>query len=606
LDTSVQFDPHHLQLLSRTFEGLSESALTHILQEGKKYEIDPGEYLFRQGSHDNTLYIVLSGRLRAVLEDHHGIHILGDIGVGEPVGEYAMFTNEPRMASVLAIRKTMVLEITKETYFNIVSQNPVFASTLTSVLIKRINNNILEQNRSGAPKNIALINLQPLNDLGDWTNEMEKTLKGSGISTQVFNDGALPEDQYRNIFDTLEQHNGLNVLVCSEAYPNWSKQCVIYADLVIVTTTFSADTDLYQIEKTLDLYSKNITNKKIYIVFLHEGDAAIPNQTSRWLSKRKVSLHLHIRRNHPGDIRRFCRVISNQAVGLVLGGGGTKGFAHVGAVKALLDAGVEIDFVGGTSAGALYGILMSYHDFNFNRVHAVCEESVRRKLTSKDITLPVLSLMSGKKVYNFIREMFGQHELEDIWVNSYCVSSNFSKSGASVHDKGSIYQKVTASIAIPGIFPPVVIDQELHVDGGVVDNLPIEPMYRFPLRHIIAISLSNHTNSQIDCLEIPSARALLWDKLRGKKRPNIPGIGSLIVDSLTLNSRQRQDSSKSKASLYIELDLKGVNMLDDKKWSETMMKGKVQVEEFLKQLPNSKKFWLEGGLSETAEELKRT
>jgi NTE family protein len=133
-----------------------------------------------------------------------------------------------------------------------------------------------------------------------------------------------------------------------------------------------------------------------------------------------------------------------------------------------------------------------------------------------------------------------------------------------VHDKRSIYQKVTASIAIPGIFPPVVLDQELHVDGGVVDNLPIEPMYRFPLRHIIAISLSNHSNSQIDCPEIPSARTLLWEKLRRKKRPNIPSIGSLIVDSLTLNSRQRQDSSKSKASLYIELDLKGVNMLDDK------------------------------------------
>lgn len=131
-------------MLSRTFEGLSENALSHILQEGKKYQIDPGEYLFRQGSHENTLYIVLSGRLRAVLEDHHGIHILGYIGVGEPVGEYAMFTNEPRMASVLAIRKTMVPEITKETYFNIVSQNPAFASTLTRVLIKLINNNILE------------------------------------------------------------------------------------------------------------------------------------------------------------------------------------------------------------------------------------------------------------------------------------------------------------------------------------------------------------------------------------------------------------------------------------------------------------------------------
>lgn len=596
METSVEYDPHYLQVLGRTFEGLNEQVLLHILQEGKKYQMEPGEYLFRQGSHESTLYIVLGGRLRAVMEDHHGIHILGDIGVGEPVGEYAMFTHEPRMASVLAIRKTTVLEITNDKYLSIVSQNPSFASMLTSVLIKRINNNILEQNRTGASKNIALINLQPDNDLGDWTFDMERTLRMNGISTQVFSEGALPEEQYMEIFDTLEQHHGINVLACSEAYPEWSKQCVIYADLVIVTTVFSANSDLYQIEKTLDLYSKNITNKKIYIVFLHEQDATLPNHTSRWLQHRKVNLHLHIRRNHAADIRRFCRIISNQAVGLVLGGGGAKGFAHVGAVKALLDAGVEIDFVGGTSAGALYGILMSYSDFDFAVIHRVCEESVRRKLTSKDFTLPITSLMSGKKVYNFIREMFGYHELEDIWINSYCVSSNFSRSGASVHEKGSIHQKITASIAIPGIFPPVIIDQELHVDGGVVDNLPIEPMYRFPLRHIIAISLSNHTNTQLECQEIPSARRILWDRIRGKKRPNIPGIGSLIVDSLTLNSRQRQDHSKSKASLYIELDLKGVNFLDDKQWQKTIVKGKTQAEEFLKHLPAAKKFWLQEGL----------
>jgi NTE family protein len=151
---------------------------------------------------------------------------------------------------------------------------------------------------------------------------------------------------------------------------------------------------------------------------------------------------------------------------------------------------------------------------------------------------------------------------------------------------------VTASIAIPGVFPPVVIDQQLHVDGGVVDNLPIEPMYRYPVRHIIAISLSGLETRTIDYPETPSAGMLIWDKLTRRRKYKIPGISSLIINSLTLNSRQKQENTKAKVSLYFEMDLKGVGLLDDKKWSQTIEKGYEQMKSFLENLPDEEKFWL--------------
>lgn len=191
-----------------------------------------------------------------------------------------------------------------------------------------------------------------------------------------------------------------------------------------------------------------------------------------------------------------------------------------------------------------------------------------------------------------MKEMFGESELEDIWVNSYCVSTNFSSSGTKVHDRGLISKMVRASIAIPGVFPPVVIDRQLHVDGGVVDNLPIEPMYRYPVRHIIAISLSGLESRQVDYAETPSAAMLIWDKLTGKRKYKIPGISSLIVNSLTLNSRQKQENTKAKVSLYFEMDLKDVGLLDDKKWSHTIQKGYEQMKAFLENLPDKEKFWL--------------
>jgi len=155
---------------------------------------------------------------------------------------------------------------------------------------------------------------------------------------------------------------------------------------------------------------------------------------------------------------------------------------------------------------------------------------------------------------------------------------------------------VQASIAIPGVFPPVVIDKQLHVDGGVVDNLPIEPMYRYPVRHIIAISLSTVITREVDYTTTPSARMLMWDKLTRKKRYRIPGIMSLIINSLTLNSSQKQENAKDKVSFYFEMDLKGVSLLDDKKWSETIKNGHNQMKSFLGNMPDNEKFWLKESL----------
>lgn len=592
----TNIDIHHLHVLDHLFEELDNDALLKILIAGEKQQVEAGEYLFNQGDLENSLYVVLSGRLRAVIQDKNGTNILGDIGEGEPTGEFALFTNEPRMASVLAIRKTIVLKINKQEYLNLVAQNPAFAGLLTSFLIKRLRRNILEQHMSSSPKNIALINLQPAHDLSPWTDVIERILEDNGIPIQVFDHDSQPAAQYDTIFDNLEQQEGLNILVCSEAQPEWSRQCLLSADLVIVATEFLADANLYQIEKMQNLYAQSILNKKIYIVFLHENETLLPHQTSRWLEKRMVNLHIHVRKNHLGDIGRFCRIISNQAVGVVLGGGGAKGYAHVGAIRALMEVGVEVDFLGGTSAGALYGIGMSHSDFDPKKVHALCEASAKGKLTSNDFSWPIVSIMSGKKMASFMKKMFGESELEDIWVNSYCVSTNFSSSDTKVHVRGLVSKMVRASIAIPGVFPPVVIDKELHVDGGVVDNLPIEPMYRYPVGHIIAISLSGLETKQVDYLETPTAAMLIWNKLLGKRKYKIPGISALIINSLTLNSRQKQENTKAKVSLYFEMDLKGVGLLDDKKWRQTIQNGYEQMSKFLANLPEKEKFWLKKSL----------
>jgi NTE family protein len=393
------------------------------------------------------------------------------------------------------------------------------------------------------------------------------------VAAEIHTVDAKDFEDDSDLFNRLEQHEGINILACSADHKEWSEKCILYADLVIVSTDFYTSPDLHPLEIELELYAQNILNKRTYLLLLHPEEGPMPKHTKVWLKQRKVDMHLHLRKNNEYDARRLCRILSHKAVGLVLGGGGAKGFAHIGAAQAIYEAGLEIDFLGGSSAGALYGLGMSFADFKFDRIHALNEEAVKRRLTKNDLTIPLISMMSGKKFKKYLVQMFQNHDIEDLWINSYAVSTNFSKAKADVHRIGPLWRKVLASMAIPGIFPPVVIDKSLHVDGGVMDNLPIESMYYYPVDNIIAISLSTLKVIDVDYKETPAGWHLAWNKLLRKKAFKIPGLSSIIINSLIINSQQKQEITKEQVSHYIELDLKGIGMLDDKRWKKLCSEG---------------------------------
>lgn len=582
---------HDKKLLSRLFGELDDAVIQDIFAIGRQLRLNTGDYLFRQGERQNVLFLVLSGRLRAIKEDESGTRILGDIGEGEPVGEFALFTNEPRMASVLAIRTSVVLEFTQAEYLRLVAKTPSLATSLTSFVINRLRRNTFQQNKSTPPKNIALIHLQNEADLSPWTSKMQAYFDARATDIHVYDSAHTEQSKDPHFFSSLEQQEGLNILVCSDTDKAWSKQCLVYADLVIVATDFDAPSDLYPLEKELQLYEESILNKKTYLLLLHRGEKFIPQNTARWFETREFNLHIHLRESNERDIHRFCRIITNTATGLVLGGGGSKGYAHLGVVKALREKGIDIDFLGGTSAGAIYGMSMSYLDFDNELIEQKTVESIQRKLTSNDLTLPLVSMMTGRKVREFMQDSYGDSHMEDLWVNSYCVSTNFSKASPKIHTRGLLWKQIAASMAIPGVFPPVVIDNYLHVDGAVMDNLPIEPMYAYPVENILAISLSGLPDRKVDYEEAPTGWELFFGRFLGRKKKKIPGIASIMISSLTLNSMQKQAIAKNMVSHYFELNLKGFGFLDDKKWKEILNRGYEQTLKYLESLDQEDQFW---------------
>ena len=589
VDTPYTLDyGHHLIKL---FGEMNRDQINHIFQTTAIIHLDRAQYLFHQGDEEKALYIVLSGRLRAIKSIDEQTHILGDISAGEPVGEIALFTNEVRSASILALRNSVVLKMDEQDYHVLIQSFPKLSTALTKYVIDRLRLNATEKSKSSVPKNIVVINLQPQNDIAPWASNVLTQLKSMNKNIRLFRALDQDENDPHTIFHTMESEDVLNLMLCDEINMEWTKQCIIYSDLVVVISNFYAPHHLYPIEEELRIYHKSILNKKIFLILLHPENAPRPINTCKWFEHRSIQMHIHVRRNNQRDIRRCSRLIIHQGIGLVLGGGGSKGYAHVGAVLALQEAGVEIDCVGGTSAGALYSMLFTLTEFDIEHALSICKKSVKYNVLAADYTIPFISLMKGKKMQHFLNELLGDLHLEDLWINTFMISTNYSDASMKVHDRGLIRKSLAASFAIPGIFPPVIIDGHYHVDGSVMDNLPISTMYTRPIGHVIAISLTSQKTRRTHLQTLPSSAQLLWDKITGRKKYRLPSLAALMINSLTINSRQKQEFTKSQAALYVELDLKEFGFMDANKWKLLVDKGYRLTKNHLGELTHSALFW---------------
>jgi NTE family protein/lysophospholipid hydrolase len=296
---------------------------------------------------------------------------------------------------------------------------------------------------------------------------------GEGAST-----GESSRSSDRDVIAWLHQRESEFEGVLYEAdlsSPAWTERCLRQADLVVVAARGGSRAP---IKKLNSLYAKCRIGHgaaRVELLLIHEADTALPTRANAWRKLENLSRIHHVRRGRDADFRRVARIMSRCAVGLVLGGGGARGIAHVGVLKALEEANVPIDFISGTSMGSIFagGYAKGWSP-------EVIMENVRRVFSPRwalyDPTLPILAMMRGRKLEGVLKKLFEGIEIEDLWLNFHCVSSNLTHAGAFVHDRGDLWKSIRASCSIPGIFPPVKFGEQILIDGGIVDNLPIASM----------------------------------------------------------------------------------------------------------------------------------
>jgi NTE family protein len=300
-------------------------------------------------------------------------------------------------------------------------------------------------------------------------------------------------------------------------------------------------------------------------VLLHEGPI-VAGTTARWRATLPALAHHHVREHD--DIARVARLLSGRAVGVVLSGGGARGFAHIGVVRALREAGIPVDLVGGTSMGAIMGAGVAA-----GWDHAEMIERFRRAFVQtnplSDFTLPLVSLVSGRKVGRLLRHEFGEVSIEDLPLPFFCVSSNLTSGRLAVHQHGSLWRWLRASLAIPGVLPPVFHGGEVFVDGGAMNNLPVDVMRELGRGPVVGVDAGSDPTfgAELDSVEMPP----LWQWtswLRGRKqRPNILQI---LWRAGMVNSAAATAGQRSQTDLLLQPPLAEIDLLDWKSFERAI------------------------------------
>jgi NTE family protein len=347
----------------------------------------------------------------------------------------------------------------------------------------------------------------------------------------------------------LDQLESRYDLVCyqTDAAPTaWTHRCLRQADEVLLVADGTASPELSWLERACFGGARTVGRARQTLVLLQPAGTEAARGTGRFLAARpRVQRHFHVRAGEERDLGRLARYLSGQAVGLVLAGGGARGLAHIGVFRALMEAGVPIDAVGGTSIGSVLGACLAA-GWAWEKIYRLNKREFLSNPTSDFNFLPLISLLAGRKLDRILETFLGGLDIEDLPLPFFCVSTNYTQACEHVHSRGSLKSALLASMAIPGVFPPIVHGDDLLIDGGVFNNMPVDVMARTGVRTILAVDLrpQDKKRGPLNFGELPSPWMLLLDRLRSKatRRYPVPSMLTTLMAANTLNSDQKMSA----------------------------------------------------------------
>uniref|UniRef100_A0A8I3WE72 lysophospholipase n=1 Tax=Callithrix jacchus TaxID=9483 RepID=A0A8I3WE72_CALJA len=510
-------------------------------------EVEAGRAIYRQGDRSDCTYIVLSGRLRSVIRKDDGKkRLAGEYGRGDLVGVVETLTHQARATTVHAVRDSELAKLPAGALTSIKRRYPQVVTRLIHLLGEKILGSLQQgpvtghqfglptagsKWDSGNPAvNLSTVAVMPVSEdvpLTTFTLELEHALSAIGKPGPPECRDPVGVHEYR-LSSWLGQQEDTHRIVLYQADGSltpWTQRCVRQADCILIVGLGDQEPTVGELERMLE--STAVRAQK-QLVLLHREEGPAPARTVEWLNMRSwCSGHLHLccprrvfsRRSLPklvemykrifqrppdrhSDFSRLARVLTGNAIALVLGGGGARGCAQVGILKALAECGIPVDMVGGTSIGAFMGALYSEErNYSQMRIRAKqwAEGMTSMMKAVLDLTYPVTSMFSGASFNSSICSVFQDRQIEDLWIPYFAITTDITASAMRVHTDGSLWRYVRASMSLSGYMPPLCDPKDGHLlmDGGYINNLPADVARSMGAKVVIAIDVGSRDETDL-------------------------------------------------------------------------------------------------------------
>ncbi len=530
--------------LSRLFAG------DNALPDAKLIHLPGGEHLFAADDPPDFVYFLRAGRLGAIRRvEGEEPHFLGVIRPGEPAGEMAVIGGLPHRATVVALRDSEVIALPAQSFFAAVQTNPAVMIEISRLMLRRTRHTG-DRAPAGEPSVYGVVAVSEGHPVRAFCEQVTEAIEALGYTAVVVGHEALaaPTEWYSNV----EATHDFIIYAAEFEDVAWRQLVGRQVDRLFLLghgeTQPPAHLETYASQP---LKSQNLVD----LILLHNKDKDRPRGSDVWLDATGVSRVFHLRENDVNDVARMARLITGTSVGLVLSGGGARAYAHIGAIRALREAGVPIDFVGGASMGAIVaaGIAIGWDDAELERrIRAAFVDSS----PLDDIALPLIAMTRGDKVRDRLAEHFDDVLIEDLWLPFFCVSSNLTAGAYQLHRRGRLRDALLASISLPGVMPPVCQGDNVLVDGAVMKNFPADVMRSFHLGPIVGVDVTR--GRSITAEDVKPRTVWRWifsgDWRRG------PPIVSLLMRAATVTSGRDLIASREATDVLITPGVDGVEI----------------------------------------------
>ena len=455
--------------------------------------------------------------------------LLAELGRGALVGESEVLTREPYSTTITASRHSSLARVPGSLLSLVVKKQPRVLAFLAQHVSRKMSLSLrsglgpkARRFDAGGCKTLMVVPISPSVPLDNFCQTLCAALERLGLRARLVSSGeaagsvglpggaeafksddvGLAAEAYLTTSGWLSQREELNdVLVYQadwSAESQWNHICGGCADRTLLVANAADSPGVMPLEQELDVAPAQATLVLLHVLHSAKAPPNLRPKASRlWIEARGgVASHVHVRlhaqhsrydrEHYRSDFMRLARVLTNRAVGLVLGGGGARGMAHLSVIRCLEESDIPIDMVCGTSIGSFVGALYAGQP-EYLGIRPLAHAFARRMSETwhyvADVTWPVVSYFSAAG-FNFGIMSFLRREakIEDLWLNYSCVTTDIASGESLVHRNGTLWRYVRASMSLAGYLPPLCDEDPrtgaLHylVDGGYMNVLPADVM----------------------------------------------------------------------------------------------------------------------------------